>query len=105
MNTYNGWSNYGTWCVNLWFTSVEDLFLLSARLVSHVQHEAENCRQVFDHVWTVNEAQRFLLADRLKELVEGVNPLRKETSLHGDLLNSAFSKVSWHQIAVSLLAQ
>ncbi len=69
MSTYNGWGNYETWCVNLWFTSVEELYQLCGKLVAQVRHDVTNTRQVSEHVWTTQEAQQYLLADRLKDLL------------------------------------
>ena len=63
------------------------------------------CRQVRDRIWTVEEARKFLLADRLKEYVEEMNPLTDGASMFTDLLTAAISEVDWHEIAEAFLEE
>jgi hypothetical protein len=103
MKPYNGWSNYETWCVNLWFTGVEELYRLCGSLVTQVRCDVKNDSQLGIHAKKAKEAQIILLADRLKSLLNQANPLRGKASLFEDLLVSAINKVEWRELASSFL--
>ena len=66
---------------------------------------ASTCEQVRRKVWTVDEAKKFTLADRLKEFVEEANPLADQATMFTDLLNAALSEVDWHEIAEAFLSE
>ncbi len=66
-------------------------------------HEAGN--PVSEGIWTVEEATRFLLADRLKQFVEGGSPLNETGTLYSDLLNSAMYEIDWHEVADAFLEE
>ncbi len=84
MTKYNGWTNYETWLVNLWFSdSYNEYFLEQFRegeLLEKVNHD-----QLRDYV------------------VEGF--LDEETPENGlvtDLVNNAMSQVNWRELASML---
>ena len=75
---YNGWTNYETWCVNLWFENDEGLY----RDLLYLAQEADN---VYD------------LSQDIKAMVEEWTP--EVTGLFADLINAALSEVDWQEIA------
>lgn len=98
----NGWSNYETWAVNLWLTNDQSRMHRCRTLAAEAEHLGPDCTQVRDSVWTPEEASVFLLADRLKELVEKHNPLAAKPSAFADLLAAGLERVNWHEIARDL---
>jgi len=101
---YNGWSNYETWCVYTWITNDQATDHACQALARDCAKHAPTCGQVQSQIWTIEQATRFSLADRLKELVNDSNPLAEVASLHSDLLNAAISEVDWHELARALAA-
>jgi len=76
---YEGWTNYETWCVNLWLNK-----------------EAS-------YLWLIQVANNPELTDYqkcevLKNEVEAANPLIDGESIYSDLLVAAMSSVDWVQI-------
>ena len=64
---YNGWTNYETWCIHLWLTNEEGTYNHCRDAARQAAVEAPDCEQVRRKVWTVEEAKKFTLADRLKK--------------------------------------
>lgn len=87
--TYNGWTNYETWCVHLWLSNEEGSY-------RYWREEAGR------HLKEDREDARFSLARRLKSELEEASPL-EEASLFSDLLNAALSEVDWHEVADAFL--
>ncbi len=84
--TYNGWTNYETWCVNLWLDNDGWMNDRAADLADEAR---------------ATEYPRSYIADELKELIEADEP-----ELHGmyaDLLSAAISSVNWHELADGIL--
>ncbi|MBI3462006.1 MAG: hypothetical protein HY000_02960 [Planctomycetes bacterium] len=101
--SYNGWTNYETWCVHLWLTNEEGTYNHCRELARQATAEAPDSEQVRRRVWTIEEAKKFSLADRLKEFVEEMSPLADGASMFTDLLNAAISEVDLHEIAEAFL--
>lgn len=76
---YNGWTNYETWCVNLWLDNDEGLFNTTREMTREADNELE-------------------AAEAVKDMVEGMAPDLGGT-LWGDMLNAALSEVNWQEIA------
>ena len=96
--SYNGWSNYETWCVRLWIDNEQ----------SSIDSWREIAREIYDvskgldhHHITKDDRARIDLARRLKYEIED-HPF-PGSGLYTDLLNAALSEVDWHEIATSLL--
>ena len=94
--TYNGWTNYETWAVNLWLDNEEGT----------QAYWSERAREVFrtseaDEYNTRTERAKSDLADELKREHEENTP--EVTGVFADLLNAALSEVDWHEIAKSMI--
>jgi hypothetical protein len=97
-SSYNGWSNYETWVVNLWLGNDEGSYNTCRTLAQRCFEEA-----VADQVLSRKERACYQLANSLKELVADGNPLASEASVYADLINASLSEVNWKEIANSLL--
>ena len=80
-NTYNGWSTYETWLVNIWLTNDPSTYT----------------------------AARETAADGARALREWVEDWATETvppsSLTADLIGAALAEVDWDEITESLLEE
>ena len=101
--TYQGYTNYATWCVGLMLMNDQGLYLFCRRLRREACSEAEHCPQVADGTWTVPDAQRYLLADRLKKYVGELNPIKNRPSAFADLLGDALENVNYDELAETVL--
>jgi hypothetical protein len=92
--TYNGWTNYETWLVNLWMDNErgsQEYFREQAREI-YDGHEP-----IPDTRLTRAEVTRFRFADWLEEYHEEHGPALR--GVYGDLLGAALSSVNWDEIA------
>ena len=87
---YNGWTNYETWNVALWFDNDSSEYWAEIAQDSYFAAEA-------DDTFTKEENATFILADSMKESVEENTPT--VTGMYADLLNASLSEVNWHEIA------
>jgi hypothetical protein len=82
-NTYNGWTNYETWCINLWLTNTPDDYNYLSRLANHPRlSDYEKADQL-----------RADIEESIPDTVEG---------LYRDLLLSAISSCNFHEIIKSM---
>ncbi len=81
MTKYNGYTNYETWLVGLWYSdSYNEYFLVQVREGELLQHV--NADQLRDYV------------------VEGfMDDQTPENGLVTDLVNNAMSQVNWRELA------
>lgn len=100
---YNGWTNYETWVTALWLDNVYETHCVWQAETRECRDAAPQAEQVAKGDWSVEEAARFILADRLKDAVEKDSPLQ-EGSLYSDLLGAALQDVNWSEIAYNWLA-
>ena len=92
--TYNGWTNYETWCVNLWMDNEQgsqEFFRETARQI-HAETDAYNTGL------TVNDMAKIRFADWLKQYYSEEN-LPELPGVYGDLLRGALDAVNWDEIA------
>lgn len=91
-DTYNGWTNYETWVVNLWMDNdgfSDDCREMAARCVRDAA--GGSCP---------DGAAIRALADELKEQhEEHMQTVCTVPGVFGDLLNGALSSVNWAEIA------
>ena len=81
--SYNGWTNYETWCVKLWIDNDHGTYL-------------------YWEEQTKAAVNAYHLADQLKDEVEEANPLADKADMFTDLLGAALSDVNWVEIAESM---
>ena len=98
-----GWANHATWAVSLWLNNDEGTHLFCRRLAREAVEDADGCDHVNDGVWTRQQARRFMLADRLRESLAGLNPLTDQPSLFSDLLTAALRDVNYEEVADGFL--
>lgn len=100
---YNGWTNYETWVTALWLDNDEGSQNYWRKIAGECKLAAPHADQVEKEIWTIEEAARFTLADRLKDEIEEGSPVQ-EASLYSDLLGAALQEVNWNEIAENLLS-
>jgi hypothetical protein len=84
---YNGWENYPTWCVNLWLTNDEGLYLDMLDFVAGLLDD---------------ELSKYDITNSIKEHIENqFRYIDDEASLRTDMLGYAFGIVDWNAIADS----
>ena len=92
--TYNGWTNYETWCVNLWMSNDQSSQEYFQEMAQEVYNESKA-----EKSFTREERAAFTLADSLKDEMEEQQSLLVVTGVFADLLNAALSEVNWYEIA------
>ena len=111
--TYNGWKNRATWCVNLHLSNDQRLYL---EALERTRETVENPPHQSEY-WDDEETARFNVADMLKDWIEGLcdEPLFKtrygdEGSdeprlLVWDLVTGYLADVEWDEIADAWIEQ
>ena len=102
--SYNGWTNYETWVVNMWMDNEQgshDYWVSVARRI--YEHDAKEQK----HFSKMEDAVG-ILADKLKNDHEEAKDeiferLEMNCSLWADLLGAALAETNWHEIAEHLL--
>ena len=98
--SYNGWTNYETWAVNLWLenevASYDELRDLANRAWSNASGDSIEDRK---------KVAAYDIADSIKNWLGELNPFADKASLWSDLLSSALSEVDYDEIATNLLAE
>jgi len=80
--TYQGWTNYETWCVKLWMDNDEGLYLMVRDLI------AER-----DGIYELSEALKSMVSDYAPDL-EG---------MYADLLRAAIQAANYYEIAENMI--
>lgn len=95
--TYNGWTNYETWNVNLWMTNDQGSQEWATQLATDIFEQS-----AAEGVLTRSEKARYDLGDYLKNYYDESLP-ESLAGVYLDLLNAALSEVNWDEIANSML--
>jgi hypothetical protein len=95
--TYNGWTNYETWNVNLRIDSDEGSQSMWQDTAQQIYDEAE-ADQTFDRA----ERAVLDLSKCLKSEIEEAAP-DLGASMFADLLGAALSEVNWYEIAEHMI--
>lgn len=87
MSDYNGWTNYETWCVNMWLSNDQGTY-----------HDVLG--QAGELIGDESDSYGFVewLKDYVRELPEAADVL-EWASFVSDLLGAALSEVNWYEIA------
>lgn len=83
MTEYNGWTNYETWCVNLWLTNEEGSNEVLMSMIPKSKDDVYGASNI--------------LKDWVKETFYESN-VGEGYGLLYDLLNSALDNVNWREI-------
>ena len=86
---YNGWTNYETWNVALWWGE--------NGMSGYWIGEAEEMLEADD-----SDDVAMQLADRMKS--ETINEMPEVTGMYADLLKAALDEVNWREIAEHYVA-
>jgi len=78
--SYNGWTNYETWLVNLWITNDYNDYQYFKELV-------DGCNDLVEASQT------------LQDYIEEGNPLNEDSTIYTDLLRASLGAVNWFEIA------
>lgn len=87
--TYNGWTNYETWCVNLWLSNDQG--------TDNAVHEmAVDCLNN-----KANDEPAYSLAGAISNFVDELQEsfVTNDASMFSDLLSHAIQRVNWREIA------
>lgn len=101
--TYNGWTNYETWNVNLWLTNNQ----------GDVEHWSEKAQDAYDgaesdRTFTREENAVLEIAASLKNdyedaMADVLECAAMSSSIWADLLGAALSEVNWREIAEHMI--
>ena len=84
-DTYNGWTNYETWCAALWADNDSNGYW--SRTAQEILRQQNNDKG--DATYELS----LLLKDQHDELMPVVE------GLYADLLGASMSRINWHEIA------
>jgi hypothetical protein len=102
--TYEGWTNYETWCVKLWLDNDQGTYEEVRGITRDITSDIDENGSPSEH-WTTEQAKRFVLADALKDYVEELNADALDgASMATDLLGAALASVNWQEIADNILS-
>ena len=87
---YNGWTNYQTWNVKTWLDNEVGSYEMAREIARNSNGES---------------SPRQYVADNLKELIDGANPIAGEASMFTDILQAALDDVDWYEIADAYLEE
>ena len=102
---YNGWTNYETWCVNLWIGNEEGSFTYWGEKAEElVRTDPDDllpswCKDGWPSWHSPDQERVARLADAMKEEIEAEGLDTVSEGLFADLLGAALSEVEWLEIA------
>jgi len=102
--TYNGYSNYETWAVQLWIDNTESSSAYWRRLAEEIYNQAASEQAHFSRV----EDAACILADKLRDSYNNqMEMVLSEANVTGtvwaDLLNASVCAVNFGEIAKNLM--
>jgi len=92
--SYNGWTSYETWAVNLWVDNEEGSQDWRDEIVEEAIESARCDDEIIDVGGVVD-----CVSEQLQALIVDGNPLLGSNSLYLDLLTAALGEVNWREIA------
>lgn len=97
---YNGWTNYATWCVNLWLSNDESTYFYLVQQATEIKNNPDYFK-IGDQKILKNPVVR--LADIIKHMIDDSNPILDQADLYNDVLRHALAFVDYQEIAKSYL--
>ena len=103
--TYNGWSNYQTWCWKLWIDNDSGWYFGVQGAAEEIIEDVKDSG--VDYEWQsprdcATHRLASYLEDECDQLQEGMDlPV---TGVFADLLNSAVGRISFYEIAENILS-
>ena len=106
-DTYNGWKNYETWAVGMFLDGNYDGPGTYYGAIETVRTQLEDVQHPTSEYWTVEQSERFGVAEALEDFVEEMtnphmidddHPVQLE-GLVADVFGAAMSAVDWHELA------
>jgi hypothetical protein len=103
--TYNGWTNYPTWCVHLWLTNEEGTQNAAAEMVNMAY--GENVDKAVYMFGNADDNKQYAIscaADTLSQWVRAeCDGLHENADMVSDLFGYALGQVNWHEIVRAFL--
>lgn len=102
--TYNGWTNYETWVVNLWMDNDEGSYDYWRTIAKHIYDTQAKEQKHFSKM----EDAVVILADKLKDEHDGakydmLEHMQLQSSLWADMISASLCEVNWREIAEHLM--
>ena len=102
MQKYHGYTNYETWAMDLWLSNEYGTYThIVNDIIPECEEESVDEYNVKKGVWTKDEAVKYCVAGRIKDMVEEDMP--EVEGVWADFLNASFSEVDWNEIAESFM--
>ena len=89
---YNGWTNYETWNVALWFDNNQGTYSFWTEQAQACFNDAEA-----NKTFTKAERAKLALSKQMQAEVEENTPT--VTGMYADLLNASLGSVNWYEVA------
>jgi len=109
MQRYNGYSNPETYHMDLWLSNERsENEYIKEDIIPECKQEAPNSRQVRNGIWTEEQAVKFCVADRIKDMIEEEKDRIKSDEMPGwsmAFINTSLGKVDWDEIAEGFLRE
>ena len=86
---YNGWTNYETWCANLWMDNEPAAEIFWREQTAAFIEECGSKAKAQAASWRLGDLIAAIHRDNMPEV----------TGLYADMLNAAFDTVDWTEIA------
>ncbi len=81
MKDYNGYTNYETWCCNLW-----------------IMNNPTDEGMIIELVYKTDR-KTMLLAEMLQDLIRENNPLKNDSNMFSDLMGAVISEINFVELA------
>lgn len=100
MTTYEGWSNYPTWCVNLWLANDEGLYNEALGVVRTAIADVKTGEYLTPEQAIACDVED-ALKDWVEELADTMTGEQLQSSMVSDILTWALGQVDWRELAES----